>query len=82
MARRHRKLLTIHAPLAPLITDETMDTIGERMRERGLKWWVSADGLPDIVIMIEEPDNADELAQGRGFPSQRVQQRLQSTWPK
>ncbi len=65
MAEVH-KLLTIHSPFAPIIDETLFDTIEEKMSEKGItKWWVSPESLPDVVIMMEIPDDIIEAARGR-----------------
>jgi hypothetical protein len=51
------KLMTIHAPFAPILDDTLFDKIGDAMRQKGItNWWLSPEALPDVVVMVEIPD--------------------------
>lgn len=52
------KLLTIHAPFAPFIDDTMFATIEKNLASKGItSWWVSPEALPDVVVMVQIPDD-------------------------
>lgn len=49
-------LLTIHAPMGKLVASLLLLAIGDALEERDIKHWISAERLPDLVVMVEVPD--------------------------
>lgn len=55
-----RRLLTLHAPLARALALPVVRCVEDKLKSRGIITWISAEHLPDVVIMADMDGEEDE----------------------
>lgn len=55
-----RKLLTLHAPMARALALPVLRCVETKIKDkRGVTVWLSAEDLPDVVVMADLGDDDD-----------------------
>ena len=50
--------------MAPLVSNAILRILDERLTEHEIRTWISAENLPDVVVMADIPD--------QGIPEQGI----------
>lgn len=70
-----RPLITLHAPMAPAVTEAIMQPVTEMLSRWDFKWWFVTDRLPDLVLMVDTPKQWHDRA-----PTQRELEAFDKLW--